>query len=32
MKNTGTEMENTLQGINNILNGTEEQISELEDK
>ena len=32
MMNTGTEMKNTLEGINSILNGTEEQISELEDK
>ena len=32
MKNTITEMKNTLEGINSRLNDTEEQISELEDK
>ena len=32
MKNTRTEMENTLEGINSRLNDTEEQISELDDR
>ena len=32
MKNTITEMKNTLEGINSRLNDSEEQISELEDR
>ena len=32
MRNTKTEMKNTLGGINSRLNDTEEQISELEDR
>ena len=32
MKNTITEMKNTLKGINSIVNDTERQISKLEDR
>ena len=32
MKNTITEVKNTLEGINSKVNDSEEQISELEDK
>ena len=32
MKDTITEMKNTLEGINSRLNDTEEQMSELEDR
>ena len=32
MKNTITEMKDALEGINSILNDTEEQTSELEDR
>ena len=32
MKNTITEMKNTLEGINSRLNDTEKEISELEDR